>query len=642
MRQSLIRQTLCGLALATLALFTPTRASAETTADQVRSFVAELISIGNAPLDQQPTRYREAIAGNLDAVLSLAASEQGASQWLYAFEVPAQSLSLLPLQFSPEIRTVISRSAEQLRTLSTEERVNLLKLIPDAEFIKATRNTNQLIAQLRLTDLPPIRSLIEKQSGDAAGETTARETAHNQKLQMVKGYLDYLPVSEKRILLSAYLRAPREASSEDKLNAVFQHVDPVLKKILQQMSFSLPDGPEKIALAKLLSKGIPFETDLAVKIIESDLGKSIAELFETFDLEPKAAGSIGQVYKARLKGSKKWVAVKVLRPDAEPRSELGIQVLLRATQNTPYASAVAQLRAALWQEFDFRNEAENMKLGFKLFPEPKDRLFASGMSDGFEATKNVLISDWIEGTGADSLKKTDPLATATSVFKIYRRWLIVAFTTGFFHTEPHLGNIKISDPDAHGQRSTVVLDWGSSDSLTLTQRRNLIRLMVSAKLARAEDLSAAVSELSNMTPEMRDRLIQGISQIKINPTDISRTMTQVLALGAELGMEFPPELIKFVRGWSIQEDQLLELSAAADKLDTLNPGKAYNAVAKKLVFKEIPPQLLSRAKQQDAVLEIGLFREILSQYAKTWMEHWKTRLGFKKCVESTLDAEIIP
>ena len=609
----------------------------ETTEDQVRTLVGELVLVGSLPESDQPQQYRRVIAEHLETVLTLAQPEPGIAGWFHALEVPMDSVALLPLKIPEPVSQVVLQASQALRELTVEQRMEVFKSISDADLIAATRQTNQLLAQVQITELPSIKAMLS--SGKTEGTATPKDRKNSGKLELMRRYMDHLPPSEKRILISAYLKAPRDSSPEDKLGSVFQHVDPVLKKILQQMSFSLPDGPEKAALGKLLSKGIPFPTEQAIVIIERSLGRKIDEVFSEFDLTPKAAGSIGQVYKARLRSNHHWVAVKVLRPDAEHRSEIGIEVLIEATKNTPYATAVAQLRAALWQEFDFRNEAANMKQGQELFPDPKQLLFASGMTSGFKATKDVLISDWIPGTEADRLKIDHPEVVTEAVYRIYRRWLIVAFSTGFFHTEPHLGNIKISDPDRRKQRKTVVLDWGSSDSLTLIQRRQLLKLIVAVSLRSTEKLGSALGELANMNVEAKENLLKGIRDISLDSQEVSNSITQALAIGTEQGMEFPPELIKFIRGWSIQEDQLTELAASAHLSETKNTGAIYKEVAANLVLQEIPPQLLSRARRENAVLELDLFREVLNELVRNWFKRMGERLRFQKCVEESINSK---
>jgi ubiquinone biosynthesis protein len=125
------------------------------------------------------------------------------------------------------------------------------------------------------------------------------------------------------------------------------------------------------ALSRLQSTVVPVPGDKIIQIVESELGAPIADLFQSFELEPLAAASMAQVHRATLHNGDE-VVVKVQRPGVRQRIEIDIEVLHEVarflTKYTAYGTRygisqmVRELEHSLSQELDFRQEAENTRI----------------------------------------------------------------------------------------------------------------------------------------------------------------------------------------------------------------------------------------------------------------------------------------
>ncbi|MBI4261816.1 MAG: universal stress protein [Actinobacteria bacterium] len=203
-------------------------------------------------------------------------------------------------------------------------------------------------------------------------------------------------------------------------------------------------------LATLQDRVKPLTEEEVVSVMEEELGVPWEDVFESIDPEPLAAGTVAQVHRAVLADGE-TVAVKVQRPTARQDilRDLGLlEMFAEKTEGRPAFSQVVDLPAiiehlstALRRELDFREEAANLKR-MKEVLEPYDRLDVPSLHDEL-STDRLLVMEWVEGVGLlESEDSPQRREAARQLLESYYRQVL---TDGFFHADPHPGNLAWSN-----------------------------------------------------------------------------------------------------------------------------------------------------------------------------------------------------
>ncbi|MDE2311569.1 MAG: AarF/ABC1/UbiB kinase family protein [Patescibacteria group bacterium] len=240
-----------------------------------------------------------------------------------------------------------------------------------------------------------------------------------------------------------------------RLRLTLQRLGPVFVKFGQILSTRTDLLPKAYIeeLAKLQSQVEPFSYREAEKIVQKNLGRPVAQVFKSFDREPFASASLGQVYKAQLKGGE-TVAVKVQRPRAKQQIRLDSEVLLMLAhfveRHVPGAkdyslvNIVREFQRWTVNELDYRKEATNCEIFANFFKDdpwiytPKVYWDYSGDSVlCLEYVQGAGLGDVLAGRGQRGVnKKLVAHRLADSFIRQY-------FDFGYFHADPHPGNIFI-------------------------------------------------------------------------------------------------------------------------------------------------------------------------------------------------------
>jgi predicted unusual protein kinase regulating ubiquinone biosynthesis (AarF/ABC1/UbiB family) len=196
----------------------------------------------------------------------------------------------------------------------------------------------------------------------------------------------------------------------------------------------------------------PFPTKQARAIIAQELGNGPEDLFASFDPVPVAAASLGQVYRARLQTGQD-VAVKVRRPRLVGRIEVDISALrwlARAVECFPispcrmdWLGMLEEFRTTILIELDYVQEAQHLEIFRKHFARWPD-VYVPRPYPEF-STARILVTEYITGlkvTETAELKAAghDPRKVVTRLVRTYLKQLL---EDGFFHADPHPGNLRV-------------------------------------------------------------------------------------------------------------------------------------------------------------------------------------------------------
>ncbi|MEH1934154.1 MAG: AarF/ABC1/UbiB kinase family protein [Nostoc sp.] len=234
-------------------------------------------------------------------------------------------------------------------------------------------------------------------------------------------------------------------------------------------------------LAKLQDKVPAFSYEQVEATIEKELGKKIPELFHNFEPIPLAAASLGQVHKAVLYTGES-VVVKVQRPGLKKLFEIDLQILKGITryfQNHPkwgkgrdWLGIYDECCRILWEEIDYLNEGRNADTFRRNF-RGYDWVNVPRIYWRY-ATSRVLTLEYLPGI---KISQYEALEAAGLDRKAIARqgaqaYLIQLLNSGFFHADPHPGNIAVSASGA-----LIFYDFGMMGRIKANVREGLMQTL---------------------------------------------------------------------------------------------------------------------------------------------------------------------
>jgi ubiquinone biosynthesis protein len=367
--------------------------------------------------------------------------------------------------------------------------------------------------------------------------------------------------------------APAEhRSTGERIRLALEELGPTFVKLGQLISMrpeTVP-APFIIELRKLQNHvpALPFEE--IDRVMRAELGQDPSMVFSEFDPTPIAAGSLAQVYRARLRDGGAAVAVKVQRPnivrnvhtDLELAAWLAQQLHTRvaALQAFDLPAVVAEVRAGVLRELDFLTEARNQQYFNTLNPAP-EQVFAPGVLNAL-TTERLLVMDFVEGTtvGNGSHPGVDPRLLAAHGARSLVHQVLVA---GFFHADPHAGNV-LATPDGR----LCLIDWGLAGHLTRRLRHALADFWQAAVEQDAERIVEIATALAppnalidprTMEKEVTLALREDLNFI-IGRQELGRAMLKLLYIFGRHG-------IPLSRDYSLMAKAVLSIEEVGRALD---------------------------------------------------------------------------
>ena len=269
----------------------------------------------------------------------------------------------------------------------------------------------------------------------------------------------------------------------ERFRMALEELGPTFIKLGQVLS-TRPDliPPEYLEeLSKLQDKVPPFPFTQVVEIFFTETGKKPDELFREFDEQPLAAASIGQVHRGRLQNGNE-VVIKVQRPDIENIVAVDLEILahlaslmeqyLEELQGHRPSAVVDEFARSLALEIDYTVELANILRFGRQFKDNKTIYVPLVYSD--LSTERILTMEFVEGA---KISEVEALRSqGYDLCKIAERGagLVMeqVFVHGFFHGDPHPGNIFIL-PD----NVICFLDFGMMGRLSRKDREDFTNLM---------------------------------------------------------------------------------------------------------------------------------------------------------------------
>lgn len=404
---------------------------------------------------------------------------------------------------------------------------------------------------------------------------------------------------------------PKRASE---LRQIITALGPTYIKVGQALS-TRPDLIRKDfldELTKLQDQLPPFDNRIAFRIIESDLGRSIDEVYREFSPNPIAAASLGQVYKATLHTGE-IVAVKVQRPNLRPKLSLDLYLMrvlagwvepwLPLNLGHDLTLIVDEFGSKLFEEIDYLNEAKNAKQFARNFdgdPEVKVPVIYQQFSN-----HRVLTLEWIDGIKLTDLSKLEAAGlNADELIEIgVTSGLRQLLEYGFFHADPHPGNLFAT---LDGRMAYI--DFGMMDQLSESMKETIASAVVQLINRDYEALAVDFVRLGFLTPDTDIKpIIPALETVLGNAVGESvgefnfKTITDEFSeLMYEYPFRLPAKFALIIRSLITQEGLALSLNPNFKIVEV-----SYPYVSKRLLTGE-SPQL--RRRLLDVLIADGKFQ----------------------------------
>ncbi|MEH7353380.1 lipopolysaccharide core heptose(II) kinase RfaY [Neobacillus drentensis] len=252
-------------------------------------------------------------------------------------------------------------------------------------------------------------------------------------------------------------------------------------------------------LSELQDSVAPVKSEVAVDRIEEELSGKISDLFASFDQEPVAAASLGQVHQAVLKNGE-TVAIKVMRPEIEATVSLDLatlKVLIAFARRFTKVSRFVDLKdvydefeEVITEELDYMKEAKNIEAFQASFSE---FLGVTTPKVYWELTTNkVLVMEFIEGVKINEMDKLEEASIDKKKLAsiLYLSYLKQLLEDGFFHADPHPGNLLVKNDG-----TIAYIDFGMVGKVSDLMKENMVKLAMSIYLKDAGGIVEAFDDL---------------------------------------------------------------------------------------------------------------------------------------------------
>ncbi|THB65626.1 MAG: hypothetical protein D6B26_03620, partial [Spirochaetaceae bacterium] len=326
-----------------------------------------------------------------------------------------------------------------------------------------------------------------------------RTLAHSKRFQEIiailirYGFTDYITFAGldvhfrfiRRRILKDPASPPENTPREQLVRMALEEMGPTFIKLGQLLS-NRPDivPPEMIQeFSRLQDTVQPIGLDKIEKVLAGEFKKPLTEIFSSFNPEPLASASIGQVHTAVLANGIP-VAIKIQKPDITEKIEIDLDILhgiatllqrnMPETKMFQPIELVNEFRSRLEEELDFKLEASHMEQFRELFIMDDNVKIPKVYHD--YCTPRVLTMELLKGRKLASFFSLPGTRQNQEIAqRLTNMMLSQVFEHGYFHADCHPGNILILDENVIG-----LLDYGLVSKLRPKEKRYLSEMLIAS------------------------------------------------------------------------------------------------------------------------------------------------------------------
>ena len=419
----------------------------------------------------------------------------------------------------------------------------------------------------------------------------------------------------------------------EKLRNLFENLGPVFVKFGQLLSTRRDIFSENIIgeLEKLQDDVKEEDFENIKEVFYKEFSKDIYDVFDEFEKKPLASGSIAQTHLATIKvGSiDRKVVVKVQRKDLDKRVKEDLIIMkdlykkleskLDGIESFNFGEIIEEFSLSLNKEIDFEVEKNNIKKYRKLNTKEND-LLSPDVYDSY-SSKKVLTLEYIEGKSIRSVFEKKSNKRKDMAQKIIEAYVNQMFTYGYFHADPHPGNIFV-DKDLN----IYLLDFGIVGNLSENYRYQIMKVFLGASFGEVKLITDAIIGMGLLEFDSKkigdfekriQRLLDKYMVMSLNQMKLSDLITDFYTLLVDYSIKIPSELTSFAKTVLILEGLIEKLVYKESFLELALP------IAKSMVFKIFSPDIVVnrlRSKMYDTYSLIKEFPQtslnILRQLAR--------------------------
>lgn len=425
-----------------------------------------------------------------------------------------------------------------------------------------------------------------------------------------------LPVV-RRFLKNRDGEALAHLSREMRIRLALEELGPTFIKLGQILS----TRPDQVGMAlahelQKLQTSVPSDKPETVRgIIEKELGGPLEELFQDFDPTPLASASIGQVHRARLH-SGEHVVVKVQHAGIRRRMEIDLDILGGLAQLAekmpelqPYRpqATVAEFRRVVRRELDFAREARNLEQFARNFADnPHVRIpeFYPKLS-----SSRVLTMEWLDGAKLSDIASRN--STTVDLAQISRygaeMYLEMIFHHGFYHADPHPGNLVVLSDGAIG-----LLDFGMVGRLDEQLREDIEDMLAAIVMQDSQNLTSLVMRLGAVPPGLDEPALSvDISEFvvhyanqPIESFDLAGALSEMIEIVQRYRIALPSPLAMLIKVLVMLDGTVHMLEPKFSLMELMQPYQ------KKMLRRRLSPARQMR-KMRRIYSEVELLAEVL-------------------------------
>lgn len=421
-------------------------------------------------------------------------------------------------------------------------------------------------------------------------------------------------------------------SEPEALRRAFEALGPTFVKLGQFLSIRSDLIPEEYTteLAKLQDQVPPVPEAAIRAVVERELGAPVRQLFARWDEAPLAAASVAQVHRAALQDGRE-VIVKVQRPGIAQVIEVDLKILsrvARALMALPEMRvfdpplAVEEFRRTLARELDFRREARSMERFAANFSDSHDVYAPDVIWD--RTSTRVLTMIHSAGRRITALSGEDHVARHALAQRLVEASLKQVFEDGFFHGDPHPGNIFLL-PDGR----LCFHDFGIVGSLDPATTESLGALFVAfmnqdmdglvdeymalGVVPRGVDRRALKSDLAEAMEDFFNRPLKEVS--------LGEAMVTMVRIGRRHGIRQTPGLLLLGK-------MLLTLDGVVRQIDPeFNLVEEVKAEVAVVLRKRLRPSQLAQDLAQASWSFLRMAREAPAEVRQIFRNLQEGKLG---------------